>query len=136
MKKCLTAIVLFSLVGLGSTAQAQYRCVEGDCVNGKGKKVLENGSGGLEGDFFEGTLVSGKAVFPNGDVFEGQFKNSQLVQGTKRFKNGRTLEGKFFDNIFIKGKITEPDGTEREIEMKDLNAPSPRVKASPPTPGK
>ena len=125
--------ILFSFVAillLGSTVQAQYRCMEGDCINGKGKKVLEDGISGMEGNFFEGTLVTGKVMFPNGDVFEGVFENNMLTQGAKRFKNGRTYEGMFKSNVLVDGRIIEPDGSIHNIKMRDLRDPRSHSRAN------
>ena len=111
-----------------STAQAQYKCLEGDCFNGKGKRVLEDGSGSLEGEFWRGALVSGKVAFPNGDVFEGEFLENDLIRGIKRFKNGTIHEGKFQSTILVEGKITYPDGTSHDINMKIYKEPRPNAK--------
>ena len=119
-------LLVFCVLAFCSTAEAQYRCVEGDCINGKGKKVLEAGPGGLEGVFSAGVLVSGKAVFPNGDVFEGTFKDHQLVDGSKRFIDGKVLEGKFSSNVLIDGKITEANGSERKVKLAEMNSQNPR----------
>lgn len=131
MKKASNLILLLTLIaGLlpYSTAQAQYKCLEGDCVNGKGKKAIEDGSGYLEGEFWQGALVSGKVVFPNGDVFEGQFQGTDLVRGVKRFKNGTIHEGKFFSTILTEGKITYPDGTSHDVHMNAYKEPVPTSK--------
>lgn len=125
--------VMFSIVAillLGSTVQAQYRCTEGDCINGKGRKILEDGVSGMEGNFFEGTLVTGKVIFPNGDVYEGVFENNTLAQGTKHIKNGRTYEGVFNSNVLVDGRIIEPDGTIHEIKMRDTRDPRSHSKAN------
>lgn len=135
MKKYLAHFFLLMLVVellVCSTAQAQYKCLEGDCFNGKGKKVLEDGSGSLEGEFWRGALVSGKVEFPNGDVFEGQFQETDLIRGVKRFKNGTMHEGKFHGTVLVEGKITYPDGTSHDVHMKTYREPVPTAKKTIP----
>ncbi|MBI4383995.1 MAG: hypothetical protein HY579_08185 [Nitrospinae bacterium] len=110
--------LIAAVILLCGEARAEYVCVEGDCVGGEGKLVLKDSAGSMEGRFWNGELIKGKAVFPNGDVFEGWFKNNMLVNGTKRFQDGTVQEGKFLHNMLVDGKVTYPNGSTRAMKMK------------------
>lgn len=114
-----TQILAFIILLLSSTqAFGQYVCVQGDCVNGIGKKNVENSSAYLEGKFVDGNLVQGKVVFPTGEIQSGTFENHQLIQGFRLFKDGRKLEGKFYRGVLTEGYITYKDGSKRFIKLK------------------
>lgn len=65
------------------------KCVSGNCVNGKGKKV-----------------------YSNGDTYEGEFENRRLHgQGTYKTKEGQVYVGQFAKGYYSgRGKITFPNG--------------------------
>ncbi len=119
--RSLVAFLILSAFLLPTNALGQYICEKGDCLNGDGKKIVENSQSYMEGKFVNGVLQEGKVQFSNGDIFQGKFENNKLLEGQKIFKDGRRLEGKFFDDVLIKGKITYMDGTSRFIELNRLN---------------
>lgn len=93
---CLS-MVLFS-------AQAQWRCVKGDCYEGHGVALFSDGSR-YEGQFSNGRINGlGALYFANGDVYSGQWVN-QLRQGRGRlrFKTGDEYLGEFHQN-YLQGQ--------------------------------
>lgn len=94
-------------------------CIEGNCVNGVGKYVYDNGdvytgsfkndvrdgSGNFlysDGEKFNGTYVEdkkqgpGEYSFKNGDKYVGEFQNGQINgKGTYTFKDGKSVSGDF-----------------------------------------
>ncbi len=117
-----------SIAGVGE-GDSQYNCVEGDCLDGKGKLESKDGKSSMEGQFWNGKLVTGKAVYPNGDVFEGVFQGGFLVQGTKIFKSGSTMKGSFNNNVMIQGTITHPNGRTMPVRLgtKPQTIPIPKA---------
>ena len=101
-----------------STAFSQYTCVEGDCENGTGKRVAQDGKASMEGKFFNGQLIEGIAKLPNGDVYEGLFQGNYLIRGTKKFHNGAVFRGEFTSTVLTKGTILYPDGRKVNINLK------------------
>jgi hypothetical protein len=99
-------------------AEAGYTCVEGNCDTGKGKLLGPDGASFLEGEFWNGTLIKGKAVFSNGDVFEGLFDADGLAQGEKYFQKGTVMKGDFKKGILVNGTITHPDGRTFPVQLR------------------
>jgi len=80
----------------GVIAEGAKGCVTGDCTNGKGVYVYENGDR-YEGEFKDGRR-SGEGVFQyaNGDSFAGSYDNDvRNGRGVYIFKNGDRYEGDF-----------------------------------------
>lgn len=79
--------------------------------------MMKEGAGSMEGEFWNGNLVRGKVVTPQGDVFEGYFQDSSLSQGIKRFKNGIIMRGRFKSNILVNGMISYPNGEQYSVRL-------------------
>jgi len=101
-------------------------CAEGDCNNGKGIFVYNNGDcydGGNQnnirhghgvmyyqqwGEKYEGDWVNdnrvghGTLIFNNGDLYIGEFKlNVPWGIGLYKYADGSTEQGEFFDYLFV-----------------------------------
>jgi hypothetical protein len=78
------------------------KCVSGNCVNGRGKMVYDNGDT-YEGDFVDGRRVGqGTYTFKNGQVYVGQFTDGlRNGKGKFTFSDGSTYEGSFVLGNFI-----------------------------------
>ena len=120
-------IALFCCVALAGYGQD---CITGNCFNGEGIKMYNDGSK-FEGTFYNGMEAKGKLTQKNGDyrlgVFipgtwklegddceikqgdiflQGTFKNDNLIKG--RHKQGRTVwEGSFNEKGQLSGKGKE-----------------------------
>ncbi len=129
-------VALFISIANAGEERDQYNCVHGDCLDGKGKLESRDGRTSMEGQFWNGTLVTGKAVYPNGDVFEGVFQEGFLVQGTKIFKSGETLKGSFTNNVLISGTITYKDGRTLPVRLGTRSQTIPIPKAALPGGGR
>lgn len=103
-------------------AAGKKGCIKGDCVNGFGVYVYENGdiyTGNFKedkrdgdgsflyenGEVFKGSYSqdsrNGRGIykFTNGDSFTGNFKNGEIDgDGVYTFKDGKVLNGKFSKN--------------------------------------
>jgi hypothetical protein len=131
MKKLLGIIVL----GLLLSGNAYADCIKGDCKNGYGEYVYDNGKysgnwlkgkksgkGIYEwdvGDKFDGNWLkgkkSGKGIYEwaNGNIYKGPYlKNKKNGKGIKTKPDGTTIEGNWRKNWWH-GEMTttEPDGT-------------------------
>jgi len=112
--KYLTLILfIFSL----SCASAPKNCKEGDCNNGVGTTIHENGS--YKGNFKNSTREGlGEYTFNNGDTYRGNYKNNlRNGEGEYKWKNGDSYRGNWVDgkrNGF--GIYTWSDGTRYEGE--------------------
>lgn len=76
-RKILFFGVAFMLL-LASYAQAQFKCINGDCHNGVGKGTYAIGGQDLgiyEGSFKEGKFDKGKFTYTNGGYYEGEWKD-------------------------------------------------------------
>lgn len=93
--------VLFTFHGI-----LNANCVDGDCLNGKGSMVSNNGirySGNFKSGIFNGI---GKAIYSNGDEYIGEWVNGQKEgKGKYSFSNGSIYKGHFHKDI-IQGKGT------------------------------
>ena len=87
--------ILFSL------SQIHSQCLEGNCVNGKGKYKFPNG-GVYSGEFSSGKLHgNGQMNFKAGDIYYGQWiDNNRTGKGKMKFKNGDVYLGYWEDNVF------------------------------------
>ena len=97
-------------------------CIEGNCINGKGKKVWQNGRVYI-GEFKNG-LRDGIGMHEiNGNKYEGEWKEDNINgQGKYTFADGKSYEGEFKNNKFHgQGKFTLADGTIIEGEYKEGN---------------
>ena len=84
------------LIPLSSIAQ---ECISGDCDDGQGKYLWENGTT-AEGVWSDGIFGEGKMVTENGYIYEGKFKEYRLVgKGTKTWPEGLSIFGKWIDDI-------------------------------------
>jgi hypothetical protein len=126
-----------------STASGEKKvgCIEGDCVNGSGKYVYENGDvytgffkndlrdgkGNFDytdGEKFIGTYVedkrqgAGEYIFKNGDKYLGEFKAGQINgKGIYTFSDGKALDGNFQnDGLDGTGTLVE-GGTPKECKV-------------------
>lgn len=96
-------------------------CTEGDCNNGKGTYVWEDGSRYI-GEWKEG-LRSGKGVYiwASGDKYTGQFLNGDCNgDGVYLWANNAGYEGSWLNGKkHGAGKYTWPNGQVYEGEFKD-----------------
>lgn len=118
-------------------------CIKGDCTNGFGVYVYENGdiyTGNFKEDKREGDgsfLYENKEVFKglysqdsrngkgiykfkNGDSYSGNFKNGEIEgDGVYTFKDGKVLNGKFSNNGSSGEGTVLDDGRLRNCKIKN-----------------
>jgi len=112
-------IAIACLLTICTPAAAEWRCIEGDCLNGFAtltddsdgttytgtfKDGRFHGSGryiASDGSYYEGGFRDGKRqgkgrmVVHDGPISEGEFVNGHLVQGTMMYRSGALFTGKF-----------------------------------------
>lgn len=98
LSRLLCAALLPALLVAPAAAPASAQCVEGDCVNGTGKKITR-------GHIYEGEFVNnhrqghGVYVFPDGSVYKGQFVNGAMEgEGEYTYQDGESYKGTFKNN--------------------------------------
>ena len=76
-------------------------CVSGDCFNGTGKRVYENGY--YEGEFKDGKKHGqGVYTYPSGDKYVGEWKNGEMHgEGTYTHANGYKEKMIFKDGVDV-----------------------------------
>lgn len=86
-------------------------CISGDCENGLGTMVFENGNR-YEGSFQAGKFDgNGLFKFINGDVYTGEFKAGLFSgKGAYTFDNGDKYVGELVDGYFKYGSLTTTKG--------------------------
>lgn len=78
-----------------------------------GLGVMKTNFGTIEGFFNDGDINGqGKYVSKDGAIYEGEFKNGEMHgRGQFKFIDGSSYDGIFKNGHFVRGKITNPDGT-------------------------
>ncbi|MCP3891862.1 MAG: hypothetical protein GY702_23800 [Desulfobulbaceae bacterium] len=116
----LNSMVLFLLVAImtgcvssGSTCVKGncYTCVQGDCRNGSGRYVTDDGTKYV-GKFQNGECWKGTMTWTSGEKYVGQFVNGlRNGQGTYYYENGSKYIGEWKDeNRHGHGTYTDADG--------------------------
>jgi len=87
------------LLALLTPLNVHAKCIEGDCVNGKGKFTWTTGEV-YEGDFLKSERTGkGKFTWASGNVYEGDwFKDEQVGKGKFTWAGGEFYEGEFLKN--------------------------------------
>lgn len=130
-------IVSAALILLPLVAGAD-RCVEGDCVNGRGvmeyatghtytgefKNGMREGEGAmtlpggrtLKGRFQYNTIFDGTYTYPDGKVYTGQWElRERNGRGLLKYADGRVYEGEFKSGLrHGRGVMTWPSGRRYE----------------------
>lgn len=84
-----------SVISYPNASEKKVGCVSGDCQNGIGKYILNNGE--YEGSFLYGKQSGqGKFTCPNGDRYEGQYSDgNKNGYGILSQANGKKYEGNY-----------------------------------------
>lgn len=144
MLKNITLIVVLQFIAVASFAQ----CTEGNCFDGNGTFLFENGD--LYKGLWKKGLCEGYGVyeFANGDVYKGNWKIGKMEgRGTYTYKNGDkyigtwkgakmegrghfhwSLPGDLMDNAKYEGNFKA--GKPVNIEVKETATPAeaPKMK--------
>ena len=111
MKKLLLILLCVPLIGWG-----QGKCISGDCENGYGTFIFDDGTKYV-GEFKDGkrhgqgTCTYGKGKL-EGSKYIGEWKDGKKDgEGTYTFPSGNTYVGEFKDNLFHgQGTFIHTDG--------------------------
>ena len=138
-------LLLISNVFGETKTKITSQCTEGNCIDGKGKKVFNNrtvyegkfkdakyhGKGKItfksgtvaEGEFNNSFFEYGKITYANGNIYEGGYqKGKKHGQGRYTFANGNIYEGEYKENkAHGQGKYTWADGEAYEGGYKEGN---------------
>jgi len=116
-RRLVLGLVLVTLAGV-----SWGECVEGDCVNGKGKYSFP--SGDVYEGYFKDFQPSGKGryVAADGYVYEGEFHyGKQHGLGKQMWPSGAVYQGELAYGSRTEGTFTYPDGTTYEGEFHETN---------------
>lgn len=141
-------LFLLIALALGTNAASLAQCIEGNCYDGNGKFLFENGDmfnglwkKGLQdgygvydfrnGDVYKGAWKAGKMdgrgtyVYANGDKYIGMWKDAKM-EGRGHFH--WSLPGDLMSNAIYEGNFKA--GKPVNIEVKDTGVPSqaPKMK--------
>jgi len=112
-KKLLFPALLLLFFIFAVSVQSQGKCIKGDCRNGKGVYVADDGRR-YEGEFKDGAIHGqGTLVQPDGTIYSGQFRDGRFHgKGKLHRPDGRRYKGEFFKNVIHgKGTMEWSDGT-------------------------
>jgi hypothetical protein len=107
--------------GVDLDGKLDGKCVEGDCVNGKGTFEFTDGDKYV-GEFKDGKENGqGTKTYSYGSVYVGEFKDGwENGQGTLTYDNGAKYVGEFKDGLMYgQGTMTYDDGSKYVGEWKD-----------------
>ena len=95
-------------------------CVEGDCLNGAGKYLFDNGdkfngywANGIRNDY-------GRYDWKNGDFYLGDFRNDMIEgKGAFHFASGKIISGEWANGDLI--KVDKPeDSASLHMKLKPM----------------
>ncbi len=112
-RKTSQTILTLSLALLSLSAFAQNgNCTSGDCRDGIGTYVWNNGEK-YAGDFSDGKMHGkGTYTWPNGHQYKGDWLNGkQNGYGTYLWPNGKTKHGQWASGAIVKELTSLPSGT-------------------------
>jgi len=119
MKKIFFPIIIAAFCLLPITASgADTKCIEGDCVNGKGIYQYSDGSR-YTGEFAEGVRSGqGTLTIVGGIKYEGQWADDlPNGQGVKTLEDGMRYSGEFQNGVMHGlGSLIMPDGNRLKIK--------------------
>lgn len=138
----LRKITIASLLLVGITSYSYAQCTTGNCFDGNGSYLFENGD--LYNGLWKKGIPNGYGVyeFANGDVYKGAWKSGLMEgRGTYRYTNGDKyigawkagkmngrghfhweLIGDLMTNAKYEGFFK--DGVPKNIEIKDAGTPA------------
>ena len=129
MKKIISILVLGLLWSGAANAKQFSKCIQGDCINGKGTYIFSNIRAKLfneevkyEGEFKDKKPHGqGIMTFPDGGKYVGEFKDgNQDGKGTETYPDGNRYIGEFRNGKpHGLGKRLFSDGSEFIGEFKD-----------------
>ena len=84
-------------------------CHEGDCSNGKGVYVYENGAAKYEGQFYDGLPHGqGTCIYDNGEKYTGEWQDGSFNgDGTLYLVDGTTVTGIWKDGVYQTKRIAK-----------------------------
>jgi len=112
-------------------------CTSGNCTNGKGRYVYDNGDRYI-GEFKDAAR-EGRGVYhyANGNIYRGQFRNDMLHgYGTYEWASGDTYIGEYVDGLkhgegtYIYANGQKQEGTWEDGVMKVIERPRYRLDTS------
>lgn len=93
-------------------------CIHGDCLNGNGTYVYDEGAAKYMGDFVEG-MASGTGVcyYANGERYEGEWKEGSFHGiGTLYMMDGTSARGHWEDGSYM-GSVDWPEEPAKEEQI-------------------
>lgn len=118
-KSLLLSFLLFSTILFSQESNNKIGCVSGNCKNGFGKFVYENGTV-YEGKFKKGKFEGiGTEIYADGTKVTGEYKDGQQMGQAKVIRaDGNIWEGKsIYNNPNGYGKMMYLNGTQYTGEM-------------------
>lgn len=121
-------------VGLTQPEQIKVGCIEGDCLEGVGTFVYQDGSATYKGEFERGRPAGqGSVSFINGDRYSGEFDEGQFNgRGTLYKRDGTVIRGQWkYGQYEIPSDVEAELLAERGVDTGAVRIDEPLVHARP-----
>ena len=84
-------------------AKGGIGCIEGDCLNGSGKFIYQDGAMTYEGEFNDGLPNgNGKCTYSNGEIYEGEWKDGGFNgKGSLILNDGSKVSGLWMNGTLV-----------------------------------
>jgi len=135
---------IFFIITILKLQLNSQKCVWGDCINGKGKYIFDDGAIYI-GDFKKGKLEGfGEYKDKYGNYYKGFFKNNKFdsvgilirsdsIKYIGYFKNGKRhgIGTQYYPNKYVERGLWENDKFIKEAEFQDIVVKEPYSFCSP-----
>ena len=111
------------LGNINSNRNQNNSCLSGNCINGQGTYIFDDGSK-YTGSFQDGLPEGeGKVVYSNGEIYEGKMKGGSFEGfGVLNLANGVKVSGYWSQGVFLGAQNSQPGGLTGKLRTSKLQS--------------